>query len=244
MSHAKDPPRGRLLENAVGTACVRYEREKRAFVKKNATPMRYRQGEWKFTEKADADYTGPISGGGFFAGECKEVHDDLFEIFNERAGLKDHQRARLEKAARLDGAVSGLVLGFLGRSPWEVYFIHIVNLVPFLDAPWRRSVTPLMARAWGLLLPLAANPAGRPMVRFLDGAPHPLKDAAIAHVNADRLAHPYELPLTDDLGLPIGAPRKMRKERPMTGRGSAFDLLEVAKDAKRRGVKGKRWGDR
>lgn len=230
--------RGRQLESAMGLGALHYQRAGRADIRHNATPTgRRADGSMYYRQKADADFSGAIENGSYKA-EAKEVHADRFDIFNPKSGLKPHQRAALERAAKL-GAISGVVIGFLGRSPWEVYFVSIVELAPFLDKPWRQSLSIDMCRAWGVLLPLGVTAGGKPFVRFLDGTAHPDKDAAITRVNAEKLAQP-----AGELFSSEEKPKKVspRIAKLLGGIRKEDYLLDLAKTARRKGLRTGMWG--
>src|SRR5688572_6271847 len=94
--------RGRQLESALGLGAIHYQRSSRADIRHNATPTgRRADGSMYYRQKADADFAGPIEGGGSYKAEAKEVHSDRFDVFNPKSGLKPHQREALERAAKL-----------------------------------------------------------------------------------------------------------------------------------------------
>jgi hypothetical protein len=141
--------------------------------------------------------------------------------------------AALERTHAL-GGVAGLIVAFMPS--WETHWIPYVELAAFLAAPWRQSLSRDWCRAHGQHVKIGASANGKPMVLFLDMAPYHDRANAAQRVEADRLAHPYELPLEE--------PARKKIDRPLTGKGSPFDLLEIAKRARKLGVRGKKWSER
>lgn len=222
--------RGKPLEDALRAGCAHYKGLRRGNIRKREPNKIWQDGAPIHISKGDVDFSGDAEGRAFYA-EAKSTLKDALPL--SELEQRPHQIKKLRDTAA-SGCMSGVIIGFMPE--FSVWWIPFVELAPFLDAPWRRSISRNMCAAWGLLLPMGASPAGRPMVKFLDGAPFTGKDAAITAVNADRLANPLELSL--DLDEPDRPSRRVAKKR------NPFDLLDIAKWAKRKGIKGKKWSER
>lgn len=222
--------RGRSLESAVGLACISYRRANRADIFHRATPMRRRaDGTHYYAQKAGVDWNGLVAGGRAFAADTKETANESLPLAN----IHDHQVQALRRTHGL-GGVAGLIVSFMPS--WETHWIPFEALSAFLSAPWRQSLSRDWCRAFGMHVRIGASANGKPMVLFLDHAPYHDRANALTRVEADRLANPLDLELE-------AAPRQ-RAEKPLTGKGSPFDLLEIAKRARRKGVKAKKWSER
>lgn len=257
------PRPGKLLEGAILLAGREYERNDPG----NALFHRPTPKIWSrkaraevFTATAGVDFNGHTADGRPITFDAKETHEASWPI-------RDVTEDQLATLRRNKHGLSGLVIGFLPA--WLCFWISIVELDQFLAAKWRESLSQDWCKAFGKLLPVDVRPSLRQKgrfvrhVRFLDGVKAADADAATSRVNAERLAaiakasqlplpesmngyadqfggedfpalHPYE----EDL------PPKPLAEKPMSGRGSPFDLLEIAKRARRKGYGGKKWGDR
>lgn len=198
MTHANQ---GKPLEEAVKAAALYYHSHDRqgdrtakgggrGCIRKRHPGRARVAGELIYTVKGDVDFAGDADGKAFYA-ECKETQGAVKLSDLEK---REHQMKKLrETAAR--GCTSGYIFGFM--PDWACFWVPWSALQPFLDQPWRRSIDQKMCAAWGLSLPVRVSPGGRPMVLFLDGYTSPNRWDALTAVDAERFAHPLELPLED-----------------------------------------------
>lgn len=177
MSHAN---RGKLLEHAVTAGALMYKREGRAGVRKRDAKQKFIGGRLIWTSQGDVDFSGDADGRAFYA-ECKETREPALPL--SKLTARQHQLDKLADAAARK-CTAGVIVGFLPA--WRVYWIPYDEIAPFLEAPWRRSISETMCSAWGMLLPVGSSPSGKPLVKFLDGAPHSEKDAALVAVAYER----------------------------------------------------------
>lgn len=216
--------RGRLLESATGKAAVLYRRTGKADVFHRATPMRQRGGSYFYAQRAGCDWNGVLQGGTAFTADTKQTEGESLPLAN----IHQHQIDTLERTHKL-GGVAGLIVGFAkGDQLGECYWIPYIELRQFLDTKWRESLSRDWCRTVGSLIRVEG---GR--VLFLDYAAHPDKNAAIARVNAERLAQPVgELFSSEEETKPS------RRVRELLEAPRREDwLVDSARWAKRRGIK-------
>lgn len=178
-------------EKAVAHGCEWYRKRDIADIRKTEAQSIGGGFGRKFVGKGDVDFCGDVNGKTWRL-ETKETHQASFPLSN----WSDNQRAIMSKAFGR-GCEVRLLLFFMPT--WEAYSIPWPPLSSFLALPWRRSITKDMARAWGELIP--CEPLTRPgqwRARFLDAKPHPMQQHALAAVEAERFAHPLELPLEEE----------------------------------------------
>lgn len=227
--------RGKDLEAACIFGSREYERRDVASVFHRPTKKIWdrRRQCWVYPEHAGVDFNGH-SRGTAVTFDAKETHRPSWPISDVTESQKDTLRANR-------AGISGLVIAFMPFRQHEVYWVSIDAFDAFLREKWRESLSRDWCRAFGECCKIEATAARQIRVMFLDRYPHPERDAAAVVVATEKAAAVNHA-AQKSLELPKGDLPK--PEKPLTGRGSPFDLLEVARAARRRGVVGKKWGDR
>jgi penicillin-binding protein-related factor A (putative recombinase) len=160
-----------------------------------------RDGSAFYSTGAPVDFIGALDGKAI-AIEAKESKTPSLAL----SRLRDDQRS-LMGILHAAGADVRLVIGFTSIA--EVYSIAWPEVATFIAFPWRASWSLAWCRAVGEVLPQSdANDPRQRRVHFLDGAPHPQRDEAIATVAGERtkpIASHVEEPI-DEATAPAPSP--------------------------------------
>jgi penicillin-binding protein-related factor A (putative recombinase) len=221
--------RGGDLENAVQRASRAYRRDGRKLVLlRQESRTANIGGQLTLVGPAPVDHLGTLDGK-CLAIESKTTRGKSLPV----SRLRDDQ-VSLMGLLHAAGAEVSMVVYFSDLD--EPYLVAWPEIATFLATRWRSSWPLCWFRVHGLLLPQEETSGGW-LVRFLSGAPHPQRDAALAELERDK-ARPRTAREEEDED-PIVYPAA-----PVTAEERRLRVQAAAEEGVRRQMKRGAWGRR